>query len=257
VFYSLEVKLDSYEIFIYFKHIAIFLRMVGKYNENMNENIKEIRKTIILLAFLAVFLWGVISVVNAVRNVTNSVVEPVDLLSTRAAGFMNTTPTIIAQPQTIIREVSSLARLETIQYSLEKVITAEAGGGDVGLLFGDKLLFVAHGKVVAGIDLQKLTEDDVSIREGTLYVTLPQVEIFSYTLDNDKSYVYDRETGLFSKADANLETLARRTAQDEILKAALEDGILELAQVNAENYLVSFFRSLGYPDVVLEFSEQD
>jgi len=223
----------------------------------MKENLKENRNTIILLVMLAVILWGAIASVNLVRKATRAVVEPVDMLSTRAAGIMNSTPTIIVQPQTIIRDVRSLARLETIQYSLEKVITAEVGGGDLGFLFGDKLLFIAHGTVVAGIDLQDLTEDDFRLDSGTLYVTLPAVEIFSTALDNEKSYVYDREMGLLSKGDFNLETLARQTAEDEIEKAALEDGILDLAEINAENYLIRLFRSLGYPDVELEFSDKE
>lgn len=246
-------KLDSYEIFIFFKYNAIFLWMFGKYNGHM----KKYKNMILLLVILAVLLWGVISVVNLVRKVTNAVVEPADILSTRAAAIMNSTPTIIAQPQTIIHDVRSLARLETIQYTLEKVITAEISAGDLNFLFGDKLLFVAHGEVIAGIDLELLEEEDMTLSGGTLYVTLPQVEIFSYTLDNDKSFVYDRDTGLFSKGEVKLETLARQAAVEEIRKAALQDGILEMAQVNAENFLTSFFRSLGYSDVVLEFSEQE
>jgi hypothetical protein len=140
---------------------------------------------------------------------------------------------------------------------MEKVITAETGSGDLSFLFGDKLLLVAHGKVIAGIDLEKLDEDDLVLRNGILYVTLPMVEVFTATLDNDKSYVYDRETGLFTKGNLNLETLARQSAEEAILAAALEDGILEQAQTNAENYLVRLFRSLGYPDAVLEFKDEN
>jgi len=179
------------------------------------------------------------------------------VLNTQAAGIFNSTPTVFADPVTIVRDVQSLARLETIHYSLEKVITAETGTGDLSFLFGDKLLFVAHGDVIAGIDLEKLDEQDMTLRNGTLYVTLPAVEVFVATLDNDKSYVYDRTTGLLSKGEINLETLARQAAEEEILAAALEDGILDQAEVNAENYLARLFRSLGYPDVVLEFSDSN
>jgi hypothetical protein len=213
------------------------------------------RNTIILFVILAIILWAAISVVNTIRKTTGDLVAPVNVLNTQAAGIFNSTPTVFADPVTILRDVRSLARLETIQYSMEKVITAETGSGDLSFLFGDKLLFVAHGIVVAGIDLQKLEEKDLTLRSGTLYVNLPPVEIFSATLDNDKSYVYDRETGLLTKGDLNLETLARQSAEEAILAAALEDGILNQAQNNAENYLVRLFRSLGYPDVVLEFSD--
>lgn len=212
---------------------------------------------IILIAIFAVILWAAISVVNTFKKTTGELVEPVNVLNTRAAGIFNATPTIFADPITIVRDVRSLARLETIQYSMEKVITAETGSGDLSFLFGDKLLFVAHGTVIAGVNLENLTEDDFTLRNGTLYVSMPAVEIFVATLDNEKSYVYDRETGLLSKGDLNLETLARQSAEEAIREAALEDGILQQAQVNAENYLLRLFRSLGYPDVVLEFPEEE
>jgi hypothetical protein len=79
---------------------------------------------------------------------------------------------------------------------------------------------------------------------------LPDAEIFLTTLDNDKSYVYDRDTGLLTKGDINLETAARQAAEDAIEEAALEDGILDQAQQNAEAYLYRLLRSLGYPDII-------
>jgi hypothetical protein len=118
------------------------------------------------------------------------------------------------------------------------------------ILFGDQLIFVGHGLVIAGVDLAKMGGDDMWLEEGVLYVRLPEPEVFVATLDNDKSYVYDRDTGIFTKGDVNLETVARQVAEDEIEKAAYEDGILELARVNAELYLFRFFRTLGYPDVI-------
>jgi len=87
---------------------------------------------------------------------------------------------------------------------------------------------------------------------GVLYVKLPPTEIFVATLDNDKSYVYDRETGLLTKGNIDLETLARQSAEDEIRKAALEDGILTQGESNAESYLLKFFNALGYKSVIFD-----
>jgi hypothetical protein len=83
-----------------------------------------------------------------------------------------------------------------------------------------------------------------------LTVRLPAAEIFIATLDNDQSYVYDRNIGALNKGEVDLETAARQSAEQEILAAALEDGILAQAQTNAENYLYGFFRALGFNEVV-------
>jgi hypothetical protein len=165
---------------------------------------------------------------------------------------MHPTPTILPDPITIIHEVRSLARLETLQYSIEKIITADSGQGDWGFLFGDKLIFVAHGRVIAGIDLEKIKTEDIRFEKDVLHMKLPEAELFSVALDNEKSYVYDRETGIFTSGNVNLETLARQSAEEEIRKAALEDGILEQAKMNGENFLIRLVRSLGYDEVVFD-----
>ena len=171
-------------------------------------------------------------------------------LQTQVSNLLNPTPTIIPDPVTYINEVRALARLETIQYSVEKVITGETGGGTFQTLFGDKILFVGHGTVIAGIDMEKLQPEHMRFENGVLTVRLPPAEIFIATLDNEKSYVYDRETGILAKPDVNLETLVRQRAEEEIRGAALEDGILEQAQLNAEAYLFKFFAALGYPNTI-------
>jgi hypothetical protein len=83
-----------------------------------------------------------------------------------------------------------------------------------------------------------------------LTVKLPPTEVLVATLDNEKSYVYDRQTGVLNKPDPNLETLVRQRAEQEILKAAMEDGILEQAKINAEAYLFKFFAALGFPNTI-------
>jgi len=171
-------------------------------------------------------------------------------LQTQVSNLLNPTPTIIADPITYINEVRALARLETIQYSVEKVITGETGGGTFQALFGDKILFVGHGTVIAGIDMEKLQPEDLHFENGVLTVKLPPAEIFIAALDNEKSYVYDRETGVLAKPDVNLETLVRQRAEEEIRTAAINDGILEQAQANAEAYLFKFFAALGYPNAI-------
>lgn len=171
-------------------------------------------------------------------------------LQAQIDNLMHPTPTIIPDPVTIISDVHALARLETIQYTVEKVITAEQGQGDLAFLFQDKLIFVAHGLVIAGIDMEKLQPEDMKLVNGVLNVRLPPAEIFITSLDNQKSYVYNRDTGLLTDPSKDLETQARQSAEEEIKKAALEDGILTIAQQNAENYLSKFFSALGYPNAV-------
>ena len=210
--------------------------------------------SLLLLVVIAIAAYFIVQTIRQTQQAVNATFSPVNqanqALQTQVSNLLNPTPTIIPDPVTYINEIRALARLETIQYSVEKVITGETGGGTFQSLFGDKILFVGHGTVIAGIDLQKLQPEDMRYENGVLTVRLPPAEIFIAALNNEKSYVYDRDTGVLTRPDINLETLVRQRAEEEILKAALEDGILEQAQLNAEAYLLKFFAALGYPNTI-------
>jgi hypothetical protein len=224
----------------------------------MKENRASSLLTILVLIVVAGAAYYIVKTVqDTAQQQFTPLQQANSSLQTQVADLLHPTPTVIPDPVTYITEVRALARLETIQYSVEKVITAEVGQGTFGFLFGDRLLFVAHGTVIAGIDMSKINPEDLKLENGVLYVKLPPSEVFIATLDNDKSYVYDRQTGALTKGDQNLETTARQAAEDEIRKAALEDGILDIAQQNAETYLAKFFAALGYPNTIFQSTPQD
>ncbi len=219
---------------------------------------------VLVVGLLLILTWMAYRVTGIVSGATEAALRPVQQMSTQMAAalkpvaalstqvsqVLHPTPTVLPDPVTVIHSVRTLARLETVQYTVEKVITAEEGENKLGFLFGDRLLFVAHGMVIAGVDLAKLQPQDLWTQDGVLYVRLPAPEIFVATLDNQKSYVYDRDTGLLRRGDIHLETAARRTAEQEIRQAALDDGILRLARQNAEAYLERLLRDLGFPEVI-------
>ncbi len=219
-------------------------------------SVKTILKAGLLALVVILLLFGVmlLVLVNTLSTTTQKALQPVgqmgDVLATQSALLLNPTPTVLPDPVTILHEIRSLARLETAQYTMEKIITAETGQSELKFLFGDRLLFVGHGKVIAGVDLEKLKPGDLWIDNQVLNVRLPPAEVFITSLDNELSYVYDRETGLLRRGEINLETLARQAAEAEIEKAAIQDGILDWARMNAESYLGRLFRSLGYEDVI-------
>jgi len=210
---------------------------------------RMIAAVILILVILAAILFLGYLVQNKITETLDPLRQVNAELGTQVANLLHPTPTIIPDPVTIIHEVQALARLETIRYNVEKVITAETGQGAFAFLIQDRLLLVAHGTVIAGIDMAMITSESMWLDQGVLNVRLPAAEVFIASLDNEKTYVYDRDTGLLKNPDPNLETIARQAAEEEILKAALEDGILDQATNNAKMYLQWFFDTLGYHQI--------
>lgn len=162
------------------------------------------------------------------------------------------TVSIDATRPSIIEKVSALSRLETVHYEVEKVVE----GRSVGFLGDDKILLIGHGEVVAGVDLSKIKPGDIKVitDTGSVTIKLPKAEVFNPNniLDNNETRVYDRSRPNPLYVDSNLETQIRNKAAEEILQAALEDGILEKAQTNAQEVIRSLVTGLGYTDVKFE-----
>jgi hypothetical protein len=83
----------------------------------------------------------------------------------------------------------------------------------------------------------------------TVELAMPASDIFSTRIDNNRTRVYSRETGLFTSPDPNLESEVRREAERQVRQAALDGGILAAASSNARTTLTTFLKGLGFEAV--------
>jgi Protein of unknown function (DUF4230) len=163
---------------------------------------------------------------------------------------------LVATPTTTLRDrggtilqIRSLNRLETQSFSVERVVEAKVERGNpLDLLLSDRLLLIASGDVIAGVDLAKLKDSDVTISSDgkTITLRLPPSEIFSKSLNNDRTRVYDRQTGIFAPENKDLETQARAEAESEILAAACEGGVMQKSADEAKRSIEQFLRLLDF-----------
>src|SRR5579875_1226900 len=161
--------------------------------------------------------------------------------------------TVVSAPD-VIDKIQQLNRLETVQYSIDTVVEGQESNALLpDSLAGDKLLMIVHGTTVAGVDLSQLKPENVQItetREGrNIQVALPASQVFSTTIDEAKSRVYSRDTGIFVRADPNLESATRAKAQSQLQQAALNDGILDTARRNARAAVTAMLQGLGFSHV--------
>jgi hypothetical protein len=168
---------------------------------------------------------------------------------------------VVATPTTTVRDrggtitqIRSLNRLETQSFSVERVVEAKVERNNpLDLLLGDRLLLIASGEVVAGVDLSKLKESDVTISQDGKSITLklPPSEIFSKRLDNDRTRVYDRDRGLLAPQNQDLETQARQAAEAEILNAACEANVMQKAADDAKRSMEQFLKVLDFDTITV------
>ena len=172
------------------------------------------------------------------------------LLSRMFSAITGRTLSIDVSQPTVVDRIQRLQRLETVVYTMDKLVTGEKENPVLpDFLTGDRLLLMVHGEVVAGIDFSNLKPDDVKVNGKQVHLHLPAAQVFSTRLDSAKTRVYSRQTGLLVPTDPNLETQVRQEAERQLLEAALADGILRTAPQNASSTISSLLQGLGFEKI--------
>lgn len=168
------------------------------------------------------------------------------------------TPTPTPTPIVVITHINALGKLETTEFAMRTVV--DLGNEPANLwekIFGsDQLMLVAEGEVVAGIDLDKVKPEDILVQGTTVNITLPSPEILYSRVDNERTYVYERKTGLFRPIDKTLEGRARLLAEQSMVDWATQRDIYGKAADSARLHVENLLRSLGFTEIVIQFESR-
>ena len=90
----------------------------------------------------------------------------------------------------------------------------------------------------------------MSINGDSVTIDLPEPQILSASLDEERTRVYDRDLSpLNIRPDDDLVEEARLQALEKIKYAARENEILDTAEHNAEDSVRAFVTTLGFEEV--------
>jgi hypothetical protein len=164
-----------------------------------------------------------------------------------ASAFSGRTLRIDTSQPTVVTEIRRLSRLESVSYTMDKMVSGDREGRILpAFLTGDRILLEVHGEAVAGVDLGQLGDGDVRVSGKEVWVRLPAAQIFTVALDDQKTHVYLRTTGIFVPADPALEGEVREHAVENLRESALQAGILPKAQQNACATVTKLLLGLGF-----------
>ncbi len=182
-----------------------------------------------------------------------SVLQIGNQVVTRIDGWLAPAIPQVQNTSLIINQIRSVSELTTSIFVMETVVptSQERKVGD--FVVGEtKLLYIAHGEVRAGINLDKLTHKGVKVDGERIKIELPPAEILDTKIDVNNSGVYDYDRGLFNLGPdvaPQLQTLAQKETIGKIVKAACQRGILEEANKKAELVITQLLTTAGYEKV--------
>lgn len=168
---------------------------------------------------------------------------------------------ITFKTDTILESIQQMSQLTTVRYNYSSLITSErAMPGLLAGLYGERMLMVAVGHVDAGINLRQLTEDNIRVEDEQLIVTIPTPTLTACILNESASYIVSHDTGLFARNAPNMDSEARRFALVHFRDSALEDEILEEANMQTVDILgnlIGMMTGDAYEDVQIEAADWD
>jgi hypothetical protein len=155
----------------------------------------------------------------------------------------------------VVEGIQRLDQLATVRFNESVIITKESGGDGIRqLLTGEELVLFAKGSVEAGIDLSSVSRQDVQVDDNTVTIDLPDPQVFSVSIDEGETRIYDRDLGIMPRLNPSdtLAEEARDEAQVELRNAASENNILDYAERNAEDSIRALVVALDFEEVRFE-----
>lgn len=154
----------------------------------------------------------------------------------------------------VVEKIKEISEFTTACYYEEAVLkdskVEKHEGGFLGLVDTEtskEIVIIAKGKVRAGFDLSKVTEDNINIKNDTIGITLPEPEIFDVII-NPSDYEMYIEEGKWSHEEV---TALQTNYRAQLLAKAQERGILNKAKEAAKKRLESLFMTFGFTVVEL------
>ncbi len=164
------------------------------------------------------------------------------------------TPTPVPPPQW-----SELGKLASIEYTANTVVERERNRPGVGgvLLGRDRLVLLAAGRVMMGIDLDKIRPSDIVRNGDAITVTLPAIELIAVELLPDQSRIFDSQRSWLFSEYQGLELEAMNEARRKLRAEALRNTqMIRIAESQARLQVIEFLRKAGYLTVTVKFAAQ-
>ena len=115
-----------------------------------------------------------------------------------------------------------------------------------------KIVLIAKGKIRAGLNFSKLTEDDFRIQNDTLYATLPEAEIFDIIINPSDIEFFHRDGNYWDEESiSELVSRGKITMYDH----AMSENILEKANKYGIEKMSNIFKTFGFKEAVVTIKE--
>jgi hypothetical protein len=110
------------------------------------------------------------------------------------------------------------------------------------------IVLIARGKIMAGIDLQKLDDNAIRIHKDSVFFKLPDAIILDAVMNPSDIETFD-ESGSWTEQET---IIIKQKAREKMIQRAIQQGLLDKATMQAKRTMETFLRTTGYKNVYVE-----
>lgn len=155
---------------------------------------------------------------------------------------------MLTEHHMVLEEITAMGKLELVKYNFKDVVEHK----EVKDWLPDpKAVLIVSGEAIGCIDLTRVQTSDIVDSGDTLIVYLPKAELCVYKINHEQSKVYDVQYAFMDQA--RLVNDAFAAAEKQIEKSALQMGILEQTEANAEKILSPLLERISGKKVLLRY----
>jgi hypothetical protein len=117
------------------------------------------------------------------------------------------------------------------------------------ILTSKKLVMIGKTLVQVGVDLNKLTEADITITNDSIHLALPEAEIFDIILNPSGTEIFSEQGSWTNEAVVELKKKIQKRAEAIVI----EQNLLSIAESRTKEVLQQFLHSAGFRSVTIQF----
>lgn len=148
----------------------------------------------------------------------------------------------------ILEKTATLGKIELTTFTFKDIVEQELVRD---FLPNPKALLIVEGEAIGCIDLQKVSDKNLTTQADSLIIRLPTPEICTFRIDHSRSKIYQTEYAFMN--EQVLLDEAYKKAEAQIYQSALATGILDQTKKNAQLILKPLFESISGKKVRLVF----
>ena len=175
--------------------------------------------------------------------------------------FSNKEKTTEYHQTSILQKVEQLGKVELVKYHFQEITEVKKVAESIDFkifkykpLPDSKAVLISRGEAVGCIDLTQISKERIRQRNDTIYILLPKPELCYFKVDLANSRIYDLKIDYMRQEEKTqfLDELYKQ-AEINIKQSAIETGILEETQRNAQTLLTPILETFTSMPVVLTF----